>query len=325
MVRHRVPGLAARRCARLTLPIPLCDSCASACPARAIDLPAAGAPGIDPGRCSGCGACVAVCPEVALTSSVPPAEPGDPTWSLSCAGAPGGGAYCLNAISLAELALAVSIGVRRIEAVEFDCDGCDRKGAAPFAATLERFNALARARGQRPLELVRKSGRKSGLLTRLVGGTPADASRRALLRRGTADPGQERADALRVFLSTATKGTRPHYPFAPRIDASRCSGCDACLRGCPQGALHLGPGEPPTYEIDAARCTGCGWCLALCDDDAITIGIDAPAGEPVTLEPFRCSACKTPSHRPKSTGKPVPAHCNVCEKRRYLRPDSLVL
>ena len=324
-MRKRIPGLEARRCARVTLPIPLCESCERACPAEAIGLPPGGAPRIDPARCSGCGACVAACPEQAFVSPVPPPEPGERAWALRCAGVAGGGDYCLNAISLAELALAAGVGVRRIEVAQFDCAGCERKGAVPFTETLARFNALARTRGLRPLELVRRPRRKPGLFSRLAAPAPPDAGRRALFHQGAGDPGQERADALRRFLGTRRKGARPHFPFAPEIDPARCSGCDACVRGCPSEALRLGEGEQPAYEIDASRCTGCGWCLALCEDDAIAIGIDAPAGGPVALEPFRCSACKAPSHRPARGGEEAWELCNICEKRQYSRPDILVL
>lgn len=55
----------------------VCSSCRDACPERAIAFPLTSRvplPIIDPARCTGCGACVGVCPTSAIALSARPAQ-----------------------------------------------------------------------------------------------------------------------------------------------------------------------------------------------------------------------------------------------------------
>ncbi len=62
------------------------------------------------------------------------------------------------------------------------------------------------------------------------------------------------------------------------IDASRCNGCQQCVRDCPFNAIDLIPDEgvrresPFHAQVNPARCVGCGTCVGSCDSSAI----DAP-------------------------------------------------
>ncbi len=51
------------------------------------------------------------------------------------------------------------------------------------------------------------------------------------------------------------------------IDPERCTGCGACRRACPQGAI-TGERKQP-HTLDETRCQRCGICLAECHFDAI--------------------------------------------------------
>ncbi|MDD5557243.1 MAG: NADH-quinone oxidoreductase subunit NuoF [bacterium] len=55
--------------------------------------------------------------------------------------------------------------------------------------------------------------------------------------------------------------------FRYRVDPSRCTGCGACARVCPVGAVAGEKGRP--HLIDEARCTRCGLCVEACPADAI--------------------------------------------------------
>ncbi len=228
-------------------------------------------------------------------------------------------------MSVADLALAWGNGVHELEIAEHDCAGCERAGGIPFADTLARFNRLAQSRGARGLRVKPAPRPRKGWLARLAGDSAHDPSRRAILRGRAGHDGDERTVALEVFLTRSRAPSDPLFPFAPVIDADRCTGCDACIRGCPKGALRVVSGEPPAYEIAAQACTGCGLCLALCDADAISVVKYERPGAPVPLRVFRCRSCKVMSHRPENADDRAVELCNICAEREYSRPDNLVL
>ncbi|MEW6546300.1 MAG: NADH-ubiquinone oxidoreductase-F iron-sulfur binding region domain-containing protein [Bacillota bacterium] len=58
-----------------------------------------------------------------------------------------------------------------------------------------------------------------------------------------------------------------------------CTGCGACLRACPRGAIGGEPRQP--HIIDQARCTLCGVCRDACPFEAIVVEPRSPADEGV--------------------------------------------
>jgi ferredoxin-type protein NapF len=54
--------------------------------------------------------------------------------------------------------------------------------------------------------------------------------------------------------------------------AQRGVHCELCRDACPAGALRFRPRAPvPLPELDATRCTGCGACVAPCPVTAIAL------------------------------------------------------
>ncbi|MDL2247611.1 4Fe-4S binding protein, partial [Bacteroides sp. OttesenSCG-928-J23] len=51
------------------------------------------------------------------------------------------------------------------------------------------------------------------------------------------------------------------------IDAEKCTGCMACARKCPVGAISGEKKQPHT--IDPSLCTKCGVCATTCKFDAV--------------------------------------------------------
>lgn len=63
------------------------------------------------------------------------------------------------------------------------------------------------------------------------------------------------------------------YSGAPRLDASRCSGCGACTKVCPVEAISLEPegqGGSAGIRLDMGRCIFCRACEAACREKVIT-------------------------------------------------------
>ncbi len=54
-----------------------------------------------------------------------------------------------------------------------------------------------------------------------------------------------------------------------QIDAERCTGCLACVKICPVGAM-VGTSKE-THEIYADKCIRCGMCLSVCQHQAIQV------------------------------------------------------
>ncbi|MBW1997545.1 MAG: 4Fe-4S binding protein [Deltaproteobacteria bacterium] len=53
------------------------------------------------------------------------------------------------------------------------------------------------------------------------------------------------------------------------IDQERCTGCGACKKACPEGAI-TGERKNP-HEIDPGKCVRCGICIETCKEQAIKV------------------------------------------------------
>jgi Fe-S-cluster-containing dehydrogenase component len=66
----------------------------------------------------------------------------------------------------------------------------------------------------------------------------------------------------RDWVFTETTGRFPE--LAMTIRSERCNHCDdaPCVRACPTGSSHYGPGK--TVQVNADKCSGCKACIAAC-------------------------------------------------------------
>ena len=63
----------------------------------------------------------------------------------------------------------------------------------------------------------------------------------------------------------------------PKIDYERCTLCGACVTGCSQDALEMGP-DGPVFSVPE-NCTYCTDCEALCAEGAITCELEITWGQ----------------------------------------------
>jgi uncharacterized Fe-S center protein len=59
---------------------------------------------------------------------------------------------------------------------------------------------------------------------------------------------------------------RQHSVMKPAISDKKCTGCEVCLRWCPEDAISM---KGDVAWIDSKRCIGCGECLTVCRFDAV--------------------------------------------------------
>ena len=301
-----------------------CQVCADICPTGAMDF-ADSALDLDPARCTGCGACAVACPTGALRLPglvpVPRAMPDrQGALLIVCPRHPAAGrapTFCLAALGVQALAALWLDGVRHLAPATSECGPCDNGPAVNLDFPLARLNALLRDRDLPGMTAAPADARQIARLPRLGGDTP-DPRRRALLVPAAAAPATPPLERLQRG-GDPTADTR--FLNVPVIDAAACTGCGACLRLCPPGAMILRDAgqEDAAYVVDPAICTGCGLCVQVCESSAVEVRILAPAVGPVALSAFRCRGCGVASHVPVASAHSGDGLCPICARTGQFR------
>lgn len=313
-----LPSIDGGACAHGRLAQARCSACTDGCPRGALEMTAEGL-GLDPAACTGCGACVAACPQRAVVleglGEIRPDPPnGGPEVALVCPRR--GPGPCLQALGLETLARLWLHGVRRIVALTGDCAACPDGDGLPVAAHAATLNALLADRGLPPLRLD-PDATFSRRMPRLTAEPAPRRGRRAFLGLGPA--ADSRTPALARLQSLGPPEAR--HAFAPRIDPTRCTGCDACLRICPADVLSLIKDDRGEllYGAVPSECTGCGMCEDVCGSEAMTIERLAPARPGPALAGFRCRGCGVEVHVPSGGPWDGGGLCPVCARTGHHR------
>lgn len=286
----------------------------------------------DAAACDGCGLCLPACPQQAVGLSMRFAQCalGESSALLArCEFSAGddeaGRVPCLHSISLVEVLRARQRGQAIWLTMRGDCDRCARGQGERLEARMAALNAALVERGL-PAILLREVS--TAVWTHLLDAPPVQA---IATRRGFFAALAKRPVSALMKDSISVQDGKPQapgelmpmsrgggLPWHIQLDAERCTGCHACARLCPQGAIEQDESEPPAYRLRHARCTGCGLCSDVCQSNAVSPQAWCKAEvDEVILKTHRCATCGLSFEMPAVRG-PV-SLCWVCSRALPVR------
>lgn len=344
----QLPELDGARCVHAAIETATCRACVDICPRKAWRLDDA-ALEFDSGLCDGCGLCMPACPRQAIDLPLALASrpvAGTNAMLAACDRAGDdevvsdvvsdvvhtaahqnepGRIACLHAIGLGELLRAYQAGQHVWLLAHGDCAACPRGQGEKLSTRLVHLNAALRQRGRRPIVLREVTLAAWSALINAAGAAEADA-RRGFFRALTQKPASVLIGAPPVQEKEPRKppgeylpeGDDALMPWAIRLNASRCVGCHACSRVCPEGAIQF-DAAAPAYRLRQRACTGCGLCQDVCLHHAVTL---QPWAEPtqwaLPLVEKHCPGCGVDFYAPAEISSSNRS-CWVCSSAKLKR------
>ncbi|MAG57051.1 MAG: methyl-viologen-reducing hydrogenase subunit delta [Planctomycetes bacterium] len=106
---------------------------------------------------------------------------------------------------------------------------------------------------------------------------PAETASQGIYLAGSVQSPKDVREAIAQGLAAASKASGllakdsiEKEPLTAKLDAEQCTGCMACVRICPFGAIEqIGEVKTGTVRVLDAVCTGCGTCAAQCNFGAL--------------------------------------------------------
>lgn len=320
--------ISADRCVHSSVVAAACRVCADECPQHALvandDML-----GLDETACTGCGLCVAACPQGAISIDDNTPVTGSEVL-LICEKA--GGGYgdlrtpCIHQFGFEQLAGLYNRGVREVVMATGNCKDCQKPQRDLFWY-LERFNCLAASRGMAAMEVRPALEKPDSKWNRLrAGKEQIDPAKRRLFAslagalQSQEDRGKPEAKPqLAGFQAKRAALDGAVFVAVPEIDSTKCDGCDACVRVCPQSALTLIKDEEgqATYAVTPQECTGCELCSGICPTGALELrSLSVCNQRSVVLRSFYCRSCGVSCHEPTKPGAQGDL-CRICSQTQH--------
>lgn len=322
-----LPEIRNQRCVRYRFRYSACSRCADSCPPGAL-TPGEEGVELEVTRCSGCGLCLSSCltaafhmPSFPISALTKPAEK-----QLAIACTPSGvvGDVLTPCLGDVDTALLASLAMRGIALTLRGTGHCVACSHAPQGG--ERVEVLLAAMQ----ELTEASPAKwiAPTVEQMQSGPGFRADRRQLFRRFSnraVESVRNDADKGEVIPESAIRAAAHFVPprrqlaerLLERLDGlpdesllpllfgvavvepgnGYCTGCDACARVCPTGALKVSEVESQwTLQLRSGHCVGCGVCIEACGASALVMRYrwQREGDNPTVLHElrrYRCHGC----------------------------------
>lgn len=298
-VVHAAP----ERCLRRRLSTCDCRLCLDVCASGAISFDTRQLQ-LDPDTCTGCMACVAVCPNDALVGAyeleellAKVREQAEKRLVISCIRQKRRFTeeFAVPCVGLFGEEALVALGRSGCRSIEFDLGGCpdcdNRQAAARFVSVLGRVSELAAQVMSTELAISDATLRETAeeepdrrsfladvrarlaafsLVTPDLSGFRSSRRERSIGRRLP-----KRVKIIERVIADAGGESRQQLLAlcTPRITTGpACNCCPLCTGICPTGALRVsGSGEEKRLSFDRTHCSGCGLCQSFCRKAAISL------------------------------------------------------
>lgn len=223
---------------------------------------------------------------------------------------------CLHGLRLGDLLRQARSGFRLWLVAHGDCDACPRGQGPRIDAELA---AMTRALGMADSHAIRwkrVTAEQWAALMRARATTALDPNRRGFLsslgrsaRLPERVPGQDGEAPEGELMPIGANA----LPWVLGMDDRRCTGCQACARACPQGAIDLVDHEGrSSYRLLHEKCNGCGICMDLCQEQAIRVKRWARPEQTIMLmQVARCRRCGVEYRRP---AQDEARECWICRR-----------
>lgn len=330
-LKNLIPELRLERCTRYRYRYSECSRCADQCPHQALLLNDEGV-SIKASSCTGCALCAASCPTTVFhAANLPQAaivKSDAESLAIVCEPSELQGDIRVPCLAAIDVSLLTSLGIKGIKVTLRGSVHCEQCINAPLGG--QRLQAILDAMTN--IDALNEEGSYSlphlDDMTEDSGLDHRRAGRRQLFRRWLAIGADVSRSDLQSVTEIPAMAIRSAAHFVPArrrlaekvlnqlaapitdemsgltwdvayVDVAEhdCTGCEACARVCPTGALKVTEeGDDWKLLSSASQCVGCGVCIEACTANAIALHhgwqlTETPSLILYSLRRHRCQEC----------------------------------